>query len=113
MAQLVSVLKAASGLSQSLFDHAQTAAFTDPERTAFQSDALAVVSSTQALAVSPGFGFDAPEYDQKLQRIDASVATSEAAMPGDAISIHQARLDVVQATAAMKAVTARPAVAVS
>lgn len=113
MAQLVSVLKVAAQLSASLFEHAEDVGFGDPERTAFRADALMVVSTTQALSVSPGQGYDSPAYDAVLAQVREAMASTVSAEPDDAGSIHRARLDAVQAAEAMRSVTARPAVAVS
>ena len=113
MAQLVSVAKAASGLSHSLFDHAEDSAFGQLEQTAFKSDALGVVSATQAMAVSPAFGVDSPSYDNALNCLATARTACDAAIPTDPLSIHRARLDVIAAIVAMQAVTAKPAVTVS
>lgn len=112
MTQLVAVLNSASKLSAILFAHANEPTFAPRERQAFRSDGFLIVSTTQALATSPAHGLESQAYEPVEHEVDEAAAATEAAAPGNATSIHLARLEVVQAAEAMKAVTAKPGISV-
>ena len=106
MAKLIEVLEAASGLSQLLFNKAGDATFPVKVQAALRSDAVMIVSATQALTQRPLFGHGTnPQYSPPLAEIvQATAAVS--ALTNASSAINTARLEVVQAKESMTTVTA-------
>lgn len=106
MAKLIEVLEGASGLSQLLFNKAGNATFPVKVQAALRSDAIMIVSATQALSQRPLFGHGAdPQYGSPLAEI-AQATKAVNALTNASSAINSARLEIVQAKEAMTAVTA-------
>lgn len=112
MTTLVDVLTSAATLSALLFEGANNRRFERRVRQAFTTDALLIVSATQALAISPAHGQDSAEYDPVKREVEEALTAMRAATPGDGPTIHAARLEAVQAAEALKRTTVKPGISV-
>lgn len=112
MTTLVDVLTSAATLTATLFEGANNRRFDARVRQAFTSDALMLVSATQALAISPAHGQDSPTYDDVKREVAEALTAMRAATPGDDPAIHAARLEAVQAAEALKRATVKPGISV-
>lgn len=112
MTTLVDVLTSAATLGATLFEGANNRRFDAKVRAAFTTDALMIVSATQALAISPAHGQDSAAYDPVKQEVEEALTAMRAAAPGDPATIHAARLEAVQAAEALKRATVKPGISV-